>query len=1086
MRALASAADWAATPLGSIETWPESLSRVVAPLLASRLPFLILWGPRLLMVYNDAYTMLIGDKHPAALGSPAREVFAEIWETIGPMFDHVIRTGEATSSEDLLLTLKRRGFLEECYFTFSYSPIFDQAGVAGVLTSGVVETTRHVISQRRLELLRRLNERLAAIPGRTDAAGICAAAAEVIASDPLDAPFCLFYVLDRERQRAVRAGVAGLDGESSLAPPSLDLARDGAIWPLQRVISQRAPLILDLPKTATAPVSAWGAPLSSARLIPLDDGRGPGAVLIAGISAHVPLDDVVRSFWSSLGADLEAALTKERSYRDVELASERLAMAAEAAEFGAFDWDLNTDTGAVDSRFRRILGLGPAENMSNERFISMMLPPDEAAQHREKLKQALRDGALHTSSRIRRLDGAYRWIEIHGKTVSNAGGGRRMIGVIRDITAQKQNEERLHNSEQRYKTLVDAAADGILINRDDRVVFANRAFVQMIGARDHTELLGRDPFSFLHPDFHAQVRERIAHLLETGETNPPLEQRYIRLDGAPLEVEVVSTIYESDEGRGVQLLIRDITARKEAALTQTRLAAIVEFSEDAIVGKNLQGIIQSWNKGAEHIFGYTADEVIGHSVLLLIPPELAHQETEILDRISRGERLQNFETIRVRKSGERFPVSLTISPIRDEYGRVVGASKIARDITDRKRIEREHQELLERERAARAAAEEANRLKDEFLATLSHELRAPLSAISGWSHLLSSGSLADGDHARALDAIQRGVESQTQLINDLLDVSRVVAGKMRLDVRPIKLVDVIEQAVETVRPAAAAKRVRLQLLLDPKAGPLAGDSDRLQQVFWNLLSNALKFTPAGGRVEVRAERINSHVEITVSDTGAGISHEVLPFIFDRFRQGDAAINRRYGGLGLGLSIVRHLVELHGGSVTADSAGPGKGATFVVRLPVTAVSQPWPGGERVHPGVSGGAAYGAPELNGIRLLVVDDEPGTREVMLELLQRAGAEVRVAASAAEALEMLDEWPPDVLISDIGMPIMDGYALIRAIRTRPAARGGRVPAAALTAYSRTEDRLRALSAGYQIHLTKPVEPVELLTVIASLAQRL
>jgi PAS domain S-box-containing protein len=532
-------------------------------------------------------------------------------------------------------------------------------------------------------------------------------------------------------------------------------------------------------------------------------------------------------------------------------------------------------------------------------------------------------------------------------------------------------------------------------------------------------------------------------------------------------------------------MVRDITARKQSALTQARLAAIVESSEEAIVGKDISGTILAWNTGAARIFGYTAEEIIGRSILTIVPPELAHEEADILSRLACGERLQNFETIRVRKNGERFPVSLTISPIRDEHGSVVGASKIAHDITDRKRIEREREDLLRREQMARSQAEEASRIKDEFLATVSHELRAPLSAISGWTHVLGSASLKDSDRARAVEAIQRGVQSQTQLINDLLDVSRIVAGKMRLDIRILKLVEVLEQTIDTIRPAAEAKRVRLQVVLDPAADPLSGDSDRLQQVFWNLLSNAIKFTPSGGRVALRSERINSHIEITVSDTGIGIRAEVLPYVFERFRQADSAITRKFGGLGLGLAIVRHLVELHGGTVSADSAGENQGATFIVRLPAAPTTHLLQDQNRVHPAAGGATPGGAPQLESLRLLVVDDDSGTREVMQAILERAGAEVRTADSAAATLKILDEWQPDVLLSDIGMPVVDGYGLIREVRARPASRGGRVPAAALTAYSRTEDRLRALSAGFQMHLAKPVEPIELITVVASLAHR-
>ncbi len=1088
IQSLMSGANWHSTPLGPPERWPEPLRAIIGNLLASRLPFLIMWGPELLMLYNDPYAALIGDKHPRALGRSAREAFPEIWDVIGPMFEGVMRTGEATSCQDQLLKLQRHGFTEECYFTFSYSPMRDEKGrVAGILTLGVIESTSYVLNQRRLEVLRKFGERVPALSAGTSVAEICTWSAETITSNAYDVPFALIYLLEVHERRATLCARAGINADSMAAPKVIAWNADGnsPVWPVYQAIEDQSPCVVELP-AAVQVLSPWKTPLISAYVTIVIGADGPAAVLITGLSPHLRLDENYRSFLESISADLGVALSNTRNYRALEEVRERLSIATAAADFGVFDWDSESDTNTYDQRYREIFGLSPdSPGMTLKQFSSMTEPGDSEI-YRNLVAAALQHGELHATLRFRRLDGERRWLEIHGKTIPpSPDRGRRIVGVVRDITEPKRDEERLLASENRYKTLVDASPDGILINRSNRVAFANRTFAEMIGARDYTELLGRDPFDFLHPDYHPAVRQRINHLLETGEINPPLEQQFVRLDGQIIDVEVISTPYDTAEGRAVQSLIRDITARKQAALAQMRLAAIVESSEDAIVGKNLSGYILSWNAGAERIFGYTAEEIIGRSILTVVPPELAHEEAEILRRLARGERIQNFETVRVRKGGERFSVSLTISPIKDEHGRVIGASKIARDITDRKRIEREREKLLRREQAARSQAEEASRIKDEFLATISHELRAPLSAISGWAHLLGTASLKDSDRTHAVEAIQRGVQSQTQLINDLLDVSRIVAGKMRLDIRALKLVDIIEQAIDTVRPAADAKRVRLQIILDPSAEPLSGDSDRLQQVFWNLLSNAIKFTPAGGRVEVRSERINSHIEVAVSDSGIGIRPEVLPFVFDRFRQADSTITRKFGGLGLGLAIVRHLVELHGGTVTADSRGEGQGTTFIVRLPAAVAKHLLLDPNRVHPSAGGATPGGAPQLDGLRLLVVDDEPGTREIMEEILRRAGAEVRAAASAAETLEILDEWQPDVLLSDIGMPAMDGYGLIREIRARPASKGGRVPAAALTAYSRTEDRLRALSAGFQMHLPKPVEPVELLTVIASLARR-
>jgi len=386
-------------------------------------------------------------------------------------------------------------------------------------------------------------------------------------------------------------------------------------------------------------------------------------------------------------------------------------------------------------------------------------------------------------------------------------------------------------------------------------------------------------------------------------------------------------------------------------------------------------------------------------------------------------------------------------------------------------------------------AKEANRLKDEFLATVSHELRTPLTSITGWVRMLRSGMLDEPQASRALETIDRNTRAQTQIIEDLLDISRIISGKLRLDIRLVELANIIEAAIESARPAAEAKGIRLQMLLDPKASPVAGDVDRLQQVVWNLVSNAVKFTPKGGRVQVRLERINSHIEISVSDTGQGIAAGFLPHVFERFRQGDSSIARRYGGLGLGLAIVRQLVEMHGGTVAATSPGDGQGATFTVTLPLAILhSQSFEETkEIVHsptnlPKISFECP---PQLQGLRVLVVDDETDAREMLSFVLNQCQAEVRAASSAEEALTMLEDFNPHVLVSDVGMPEQDGYDLIRKVRAREKAANQKpIPAIALTAYTRIEDRMQALSAGFQTHIPKPVEPAELAAVIASLSQ--
>jgi len=393
---------------------------------------------------------------------------------------------------------------------------------------------------------------------------------------------------------------------------------------------------------------------------------------------------------------------------------------------------------------------------------------------------------------------------------------------------------------------------------------------------------------------------------------------------------------------------------------------------------------------------------------------------------------------------------------------------------------------------AKQQAEEANRMKDEFLATLSHELRTPLNAILGWAQVLRMGKLDEAASARALETIERNARAQAQLIADLLDVSRIITGKLRLDFQPVELRRIVEAALDSVRPAADAKGIRLSVTLGVLASPVLGDSDRLQQVVWNLLSNAIKFTPREGAVEVRLCQTGASAEVRVSDTGAGIRPDFLPYVFDRFRQAEGAITRTHGGLGLGLSIVRHLVELHGGTVEVESEGEGQGACFTVSLPVrTALSGCKAGGTAGEPQLvegmdAWGDSWGDRELlRGLRVLVVEDEDDTRDLLVTTLEQCGAEVTAAASVAAALERLDEQVPDVLVSDLAMPEEDGYSLIRRVRARPSERGGEVPAAALTSYARAEDRARALAAGFQMHVPKPIDPSALVRMIADLAAK-
>lgn len=520
---------------------------------------------------------------------------------------------------------------------------------------------------------------------------------------------------------------------------------------------------------------------------------------------------------------------------------------------------------------------------------------------------------------------------------------------------------------------------------------------------------------------------------------------------------------------------------------------------DAVITTDGEGRINYINSTARTLTGWTLEEASGqpldHVFNIVNEESRLPVESPIAKVLREGVivGLAN-HTALIAKDGSEIPIDDSGAPIRDDQGRILGAVLIFRDITAQKQNERAREQLLISEHHAREQAEQASRLKDEFVATISHELRAPLNAILGWARLLRGGKLDAEASAKAVETIERSAENQARLIEDLLDISRIITGKLQLEMRTIDSTAAARAALETAAPSAEAKGIQLISDLDPDTSFISGDGDRLQQIIWNLLSNAIKFTPRGGLVKVRLTRDQSQVVITVQDTGMGIDPDFLPHVFDRFRQADSSSVRRHGGLGLGLAIVRQLVELHGGTIAAQSEGIGRGATFIIRLPILPLQVR---ATTFDPSTQTGEwrlrLDGNSVLNGLKILIVDDEEDARQMLAHLLIGYGAKVTAAASAVEALKILNPQQPhlpadfpDLMISDIGMPDLDGYSLIRRIRELKIGPGGKLPAIALTAYAQTQDRLRALAAGFQHHVPKPVEPAELAAVIASLTGRL
>ncbi len=661
-----------------------------------------------------------------------------------------------------------------------------------------------------------------------------------------------------------------------------------------------------------------------------------------------------------------------------------------------------------------------------------------------------------------------------------------LIATVRALLRIRRAEESAVSLAQEWQSTFDAMNDGIcLLNQEGRIMRCNSAM---------TELLNK-PFgeiiSCLHQEIIPSTLGSVEPTLFTGvqQTRQRASQE-VQCGSCWFSVIVDPIFNEQGIFTGAVYILADITDRRQAEqalrVSEERFRLLLENVKDyGILFLDTEGYVTRWSLGAERILGYQEAEVLGQSASMIFTPEdlkqgIDKQELDIAVREGRAED----ERWHIRKDGTWFWASGIVTPLKDEMGQLRGFSKILRDFTERKQAEDERHQLLVREQEARTAAEAANRLKDEFLATLSHELRSPLNAMLGWTRLLNSRKFDEATTVRALQTIERSAKSQSQLVEDLLDVSRIIQGKLRLNTRPVELVSVIEAAIETVRPAAEAKEIVLQSVLDSATGPVIGDFDRLQQVVWNLVSNAIKFTPKGGQVQVRLERVNSHVEITVTDTGKGIDPEFVPYVFERFRQADSSSTRVYSGLGLGLAIVRHLVELHGGTVRAHSEGEGKGATFTVKLPLIPVRLKHHSDGHAHPTLVDMPFNNSPVLNGVRVLIVDDEVDSREFLVAALEQCDAKVFAFASVSEALEALSRLKPHVLVSDIAMPLEDGYSLIRKVRQLSAEQGGQIPAIALTAYARAEDRTRAIASGFQMHIPKPVEPAELATVVASLAK--
>jgi signal transduction histidine kinase/ActR/RegA family two-component response regulator len=848
---------WAETPLGPSRQWPSTLRTLVPVMLATRFAMRILWGPDLILLYNDDYRSVLGPrKHPTAMGQPIERSYGELWPTVGPMFERAFH-GETVVLDDGILPLNRSGYLEECYFTLSYSPIADEEGVIRGVLGVVHETTERVLAERRLVTLRTLAANLV---DATTVEGVCRSAGDALTTNGADVPFVLFYLLDETQREGRLVASSGLPARLDVACPTVPLDADSTSWPLRVVAQGREPLAVTDLAGRFGEIHAGPFPetIGTAFILPLvrAGSTRPRLLIVAGVNPRHALDEMYRSFFELLAEHVAKAAFNVLAREEERRHAEALADAARAAEQ------------AAEAERKRLYAL----------FMQAPMP----------------------------------------------------VAIIR--------------GPEHVMELANAAA-----------------------------------------------------LATWGKTRAIIGKTF--LEGFP-----------EMEGQGFDDLLR--------------------------------GVLESG---------------------------VAYRGSEILTHLARGG-----------PGLDAVYWNFVYAPLIEEESRVTGVLVCGFEVTDqvlaRRRVERLAEELAQQ----KAALEGAHRAKDEFVATMSHELRTPLNAILGWTRMLKMDRVAPPRVPHALETIERNAVAQTALIDDLLDVSRILTGKVRLNVGSVDLPHVVEATLETLRPACEARSLQIHAVIDSHAGPVMGDPDRLSQIVTNLLSNAVKFTPKGGRIHVHLERAKSMVRLTVKDNGVGIAPEFLPFVFERFRQADQTITRRHGGLGLGLSIVKHLVELHGGTIVAQSDGLGLGATFTVTIPLSAVQV---AADRTSPESVDLAP--SRELEGLRVLVVDDEADARDLISEILTHGGVAVRTAGDAEAAMRELESFAPHILVCDVGMPGEDGYSLMQRIRALPPDRGGRVRAVAVTAYTRGEDRRRALAAGFNLHLSKPVDPSELTVSVARLAER-
>jgi PAS domain S-box-containing protein len=780
-----------------------------------------------------------------------------------------------------------------------------------------------------------------------------------------------------------------------------------------------------------------------------------------------------------------------------------LAAIVESSEDAILAKDLNGIIRSANSAAERVFGYTASELVGQS--IRILVPPDRQTEEDEILAR-VRAGEHLEHFETCRLSKSGRELDISLSVSPIRDNSGAIIGVAkiaRDISEQKRLARDLAAQQEWFRVTLESIGDAVIASDPEgRVTYMNESAQTLTGWRAE-EAAGRalaEVFPIVNEKTRLAVDNPAALVMRSGQI-VGLANHTVLIDRNGVDHPIADSAapIRDLQGRmiGVVLVFRDVTEerRAEEAIAEQRewFETTLESIGDAVIATDVQGRVEFMNPIAQHLTGWKLSDASKRNckeVFRIVNEDTRRTVENPVTRVLAEGTVVGLanHTLLISADGTECPIDDSGAPIRSRDGRMVGVVLVFRDVTDRRRAELERRDaaaererLLEAERAARGAAERANRVKDEFVAMVSHELRTPLNAMLGWTHLMTRQGADQGVIMRGVGVIERNTRVQAQLISDLLDISRIVSGKLSLDIRQVDLPTVISDAIDTVQKDADEKGVVIERRLANTVGSIAGDPARLQQMVWNLISNAIKFTAKGGRVTVSLQRSGSDAAITVSDTGVGIKPDSLPHIFDRFQQADQSITRRFGGLGLGLSIVKHLVELHGGSIRAESPGDGQGASFTIALPSSGREE-----TRDAEALDARTRHDQPSasLNGIRVFIVEDEPDTREFLERYLAAAGAEVTAVSTATDALAKLPDCEADILVSDIGLPDIDGYDLMQRVRRLEAKNCGAIPAVALTAYARTEDRMRAFRAGYQAHLAKPVEPAELVATIASFAE--